>query len=49
MGIGHSFKCCNCGKSGNIYCDIGMEYPEDCEGVMKKPRMVSLLMHGNPV
>ena len=38
MGIGHSFRCCNCGKSGDIYCDIGMEYPEDCEEVYEKTK-----------
>ena len=38
MGIGHSFKCYNCGKTGDIYCDSGMGYPDDCEEVYEKAR-----------
>ena len=33
MGWGHSYKCQNCDKSGDIYCDYGMAYPQDCEEV----------------
>ena len=38
MGIGHSIKCYNCGKAGDIYCDLGMGYPEDCEEVYEKAK-----------
>lgn len=38
MGWGHSYKCKNCEKSGDIYRDYGMAYPLDCEEVYENAK-----------
>lgn len=38
MGWGHRYKCDNCGKTGDIYCDYGMTYPEECEATYEKAK-----------
>ena len=31
MGWGHEYRCPKCGKNGEIYCDSGMEYEQECK------------------
>ncbi len=31
MGWGHEYRCQKCGKNGEIYCDSGMEYEQECK------------------
>ena len=42
MGWGHEYRCKKCGRNGEIYCDSGMEYEQNCAEVYQNALKGSL-------